>query len=288
MGGPWVKRTGSILGHRYVIIQDLTSPHVRRIGILRAIYLLSPNPYLPTPRLGRCKSIIAWTAEGPREAYRRSLFLNDKYFLDGRDCNGYMGVAWCFGLYDRPMPGFSPIFGKVRRMTANGVRAKQDVGAYICQVKDLAAKVERASRWGREGGGKGHCGDGNIEEHQNGAMLGVEDAIYAKPLSHRVDAFLSPVPERHNAKRKTDGNSESHASYSAGRGLQGKREGEVDGERGGQRKKETKTGASSTNASVYRASGKKRDTPQNSGKIEDCEKKTKITDFFAGGRRKEK
>lgn len=82
-----------------------------------------------------CKLILAWTPD-PREAYRTALMLNDKYFLDGRDCNGYMGVAWCFGALDRPMPP-SPVLGKVRRMSSGGARGKMDVDAYIAQVRPL-------------------------------------------------------------------------------------------------------------------------------------------------------
>lgn len=47
-----------------------------------------------------------------------------------------MGVAWCFGLLDRPMPT-APVFGKVRRMTSSGARAKMDVDAYIAQVTNV-------------------------------------------------------------------------------------------------------------------------------------------------------
>lgn len=87
------------------------------------------NNYL---RMLWAKLLITWHAD-PRDAYRTALLLNDKWFLDGRDPNGYMGVAWCFGLFDRPMPP-SPVFGKVRRMTSSGARNKFDVDAYVAQV----------------------------------------------------------------------------------------------------------------------------------------------------------
>lgn len=38
------------------------------------------------------KKILEWT-ESPREAYEIAVRLNDKYELDGRDPNGYAGVA---------------------------------------------------------------------------------------------------------------------------------------------------------------------------------------------------
>jgi deoxyribodipyrimidine photo-lyase len=46
------------------------------------------------------KKIIEWTRD-PEEAFEICLHLNNKYELDGRDANGYTGVAWCFGKHDR-------------------------------------------------------------------------------------------------------------------------------------------------------------------------------------------
>ena len=34
-------------------------------------------------------------------AYRTTLYLNNKYFLDGRDPNSFANVAWIFGQHDR-------------------------------------------------------------------------------------------------------------------------------------------------------------------------------------------
>ena len=47
------------------------------------------------------KKVIEWS-KTPLEAYDTLVYLNDKYHLDGRDANGYTGVAWCFGKHDRP------------------------------------------------------------------------------------------------------------------------------------------------------------------------------------------
>lgn len=74
------------------------------------------------------KMILAWSAD-PREAFDTALWLNDRYALDGRDPNGWAGVAWCFGLHDRPWPP-RPVFGTVRSMVAAGLRRKFDVDAY--------------------------------------------------------------------------------------------------------------------------------------------------------------
>jgi len=45
------------------------------------------------------KRIIEWS-KMPEESFRKALYLNDKYELDGRDPNGLAGVAWCFGKHD--------------------------------------------------------------------------------------------------------------------------------------------------------------------------------------------
>jgi deoxyribodipyrimidine photo-lyase len=75
------------------------------------------------------KKIIEWT-KTPEEAFRRALYLNNKYELDGRDPNGFTGVAWCFGKHDRPW-GERPIFGKVRYMNDQGLKRKFDADGYV-------------------------------------------------------------------------------------------------------------------------------------------------------------
>ncbi len=83
------------------------------------------------------KKILEWM-EKPEEAFRIALYLNNKYELDGRDANGFTGVAWCFGKHDRPW-GERPIFGKVRYMSANGLRRKFDADGYVKKVEALHA-----------------------------------------------------------------------------------------------------------------------------------------------------
>jgi deoxyribodipyrimidine photo-lyase len=75
------------------------------------------------------KKILEWTAQ-PQEAFRTALQLNNKYELDGRDPNGFTGVAWCFGKHDRPWGG-RIIFGNVRYMSAAGLKRKFDMEKYI-------------------------------------------------------------------------------------------------------------------------------------------------------------
>jgi len=87
-------------------------------------------------RMYWAKKILEWTRT-PEEAQKIALYLNDKYELDGRDPNGYVGVAWSIGgVHDRAWPS-RPVFGKIRYMSASGCRSKFNVPAYIDKVKNL-------------------------------------------------------------------------------------------------------------------------------------------------------
>jgi deoxyribodipyrimidine photo-lyase len=79
------------------------------------------------------KKILEWTPS-PAVAYQYAVYLNDKYFLDGRDPNGYAGVAWSIaGKFDRPWFD-RPIFGQIRYMNDNGAKKKFDTEKYIAQM----------------------------------------------------------------------------------------------------------------------------------------------------------
>lgn len=84
-------------------------------------------------RMYWCKQLLLWTAS-PREAFEMAIRLNDRWELDGRDENGYMGVAWCFGNHDTEFPE-RPIFGTVRSMTRSGLKSKVDVPRYVELVR---------------------------------------------------------------------------------------------------------------------------------------------------------
>jgi deoxyribodipyrimidine photo-lyase len=78
------------------------------------------------------KKILEWS-KTPQDAYSTALFLNNKYEIDGRDPNGYAGVAWCFGKHDRPWVE-RPIFGIVRYMSAEGLTRKFDMLRYLNNI----------------------------------------------------------------------------------------------------------------------------------------------------------
>jgi deoxyribodipyrimidine photo-lyase len=90
------------------------------------------------------KKIIEWT-RSPQTAFKIALNLNNKYELDGRDANGFAGVAWCFGKHDRPWPE-RPIFGQVRYMNANGLRRKFDADKYVKSVENLRTARDEKDR----------------------------------------------------------------------------------------------------------------------------------------------
>ncbi len=87
-------------------------------------------------RMYWAKKILEWS-KTPALAYQIAVHLNDKYELDGRDPNGYAGIAWALvGKHDRPW--FErPIFGKVRFMSFNSTSKKFDSKSYIRQMEEL-------------------------------------------------------------------------------------------------------------------------------------------------------
>ncbi len=81
------------------------------------------------------KKIIEWSRT-PEEAFSTALRLNNRYELDGRDPNGFTGVAWCFGKHDRPWKE-RPVFGSVRYMNDRGLRRKFDMDRYLRRIEAL-------------------------------------------------------------------------------------------------------------------------------------------------------
>jgi deoxyribodipyrimidine photo-lyase len=84
-------------------------------------------------RMYWAKKILEWS-ESPEEALKIAIYLNDKYQLDGRDPNGYVGCVWSIGgVHDRAW-GERNIFGKVRYMNFAGCQRKFDVNRFIRSV----------------------------------------------------------------------------------------------------------------------------------------------------------
>lgn len=87
-------------------------------------------------RMYWAKKILEWS-ESPEMAIKTAIYLNDKYELDGRDPNGYTGIAWSIGgVHDRPWQE-RDIFGKIRYMSYNGCQRKFDIEKYIKNIQAL-------------------------------------------------------------------------------------------------------------------------------------------------------
>jgi deoxyribodipyrimidine photo-lyase len=79
------------------------------------------------------KKILEWSSS-PREGFETTLRLNNRLFLDGRDCSGYANVGWIYGLHDRPWGPARQVFGTVRYMNAAGLKRKFDMEGYVERV----------------------------------------------------------------------------------------------------------------------------------------------------------
>ncbi len=95
--------------------------------------------YMPNYlRMYWAKKIMEWQPS-MKIAYESIKYLNDKYFIDGRDPNSYASIAWCFGKHDRAWQE-RKIFGKVRYMSQTGLLSKFDMASYI----DYVEKIKKA------------------------------------------------------------------------------------------------------------------------------------------------
>ena len=81
--------------------------------------------------------ILEWTPAAA-EACQIAVRLNDRYELDGRDPNGYAGIAWCIGgKHDRPWAPPTAGFGDDRYMSYASTSRKFDSAACIAKVRAL-------------------------------------------------------------------------------------------------------------------------------------------------------
>jgi deoxyribodipyrimidine photo-lyase len=87
-------------------------------------------------RMYWAKKILEWSPS-VATAYQRAVWLNDRYELDGRDPNGYAGIAWAIvGKHDRPWFERS-VFGQIRYMSYASTSKKFDSHQYIQNVRQL-------------------------------------------------------------------------------------------------------------------------------------------------------
>jgi deoxyribodipyrimidine photo-lyase len=91
-------------------------------------------------RMYWAKKILEWS-ESPEAAYEIAVCLNDRYELDGRDPNGYAGIAWAIaGKHDRAWGPERPIYGTVRYMSYTSTSRKFDSKAYVRRMQMLGQK----------------------------------------------------------------------------------------------------------------------------------------------------
>ena len=82
------------------------------------------------------KKILEWTPDA-QTAMRYTIYLNDRYFIDGRDPNGYAGIAWAIlGKFDRAWNA-RPVFGKIRYMSGASTGRKFNSKLYIQKMNAL-------------------------------------------------------------------------------------------------------------------------------------------------------
>ncbi len=95
-------------------------------------------------RMYWAKKILEWSPDNTT-AFRHTVYLNDKYFLDGRDPCGYAGIAWAIvGKFDRAW-NQQPIFGKIRYMSGASTGRKFNSKQYIAQMNALPNPTETTS-----------------------------------------------------------------------------------------------------------------------------------------------
>ncbi|KAK1306508.1 Deoxyribodipyrimidine photo-lyase [Acorus calamus] len=92
------------------------SRHQYWIGSL--LLFLPIRPLFCTPSgMYWAKKILEWT-KGPEEALSIAIYLNDKYEIDGRDPNGYVGCMWSVcGVHDQGWKE-RPVFGRYQEEEA--------------------------------------------------------------------------------------------------------------------------------------------------------------------------
>jgi deoxyribodipyrimidine photolyase len=83
-------------------------------------------------RMYWAKKILEWSPS-IAVAYQRAVMLNDRYELDGRDPNGYAGIAWAIvGKHDRAWSNRGPIVRSTAKSVTCPMRARR--GSLILKI----------------------------------------------------------------------------------------------------------------------------------------------------------
>ena len=96
-------------------------------------------------RMDWARKILEWTPS-PEVSFAIALALNDRYELDGRDPNGYTGIAWAIGgKHDRAWGPERPVYGTIRYMSFASTSRKFDCARYIRRVEESTGRRIRRS-----------------------------------------------------------------------------------------------------------------------------------------------
>jgi len=134
---PWARKTltehaGDARPHRYSLKQLERGETADELWNAAQREMVDTGWMHNYMRMYWAKKILEW-APAPATAFDWAVMLNDRYELDGRDPNGYAGIAWAIvGRHDRPWFD-RPVFGLVRPMSAASTARKFDAGSYIRQ-----------------------------------------------------------------------------------------------------------------------------------------------------------
>ncbi len=134
---PWarktlVEHTADPRPHRYSLAQLERAETADELWNAAQSEMLQTGWMHGYMRMYWAKKVLEW-APDPARAFEWAVALNDRCQLDGRDPNGYAGIAWAVvGRHDRPWFN-RPVFGLVRPMTGTATARKFDAGKYVRQ-----------------------------------------------------------------------------------------------------------------------------------------------------------
>ncbi|MGD0734149.1 MAG: deoxyribodipyrimidine photo-lyase [Terracidiphilus sp.] len=143
---PWARKTliehaGDLRPHRYTLKQLERAETGDELWNAARRQMVDTGWMHGYMRMYWAKKILEW-APDPARAFEWAVLLNDKYELDGRDPNGYAGIAWAIvGRHDRPWFN-KPVFGLVRPMSGNAAVKKFDAQSYIRQHAAHSGKLD--------------------------------------------------------------------------------------------------------------------------------------------------
>eukprot|EP01053_Blabericola_migrator_P004498 Blabericola_migrator_1__4497@NODE_239_length_10968_cov_172_108797_g194_i1_p2_GENE_NODE_239_length_10968_cov_172_108797_g194_i1NODE_239_length_10968_cov_172_108797_g194_i1_p2_ORF_typecomplete_len515_score107_65DNA_photolyase/PF00875_18/2_7e19FAD_binding_7/PF03441_14/6_1e03FAD_binding_7/PF03441_14/1_2e12Usp/PF00582_26/0_41Usp/PF00582_26/1_4e04_NODE_239_length_10968_cov_172_108797_g194_i135215065 len=102
------------------------------------------------------------------EAFQYLARMNNKFMIDGRDCNSWCNFAWIFGAKDRPWSPERHVFGQLRYMNAEGLERKFDMKAYLEYVSKLTGRTDLKQAKAEV---KRRKSESNVDEQMGGADI---------------------------------------------------------------------------------------------------------------------